>query len=106
MAKDKWKRELKCVDTGGKGLRCHSMTPSANPQKEKVSDYDTVAITFSSKEDVIRAATAMLALVDCEEMNDERTKIILKADRKPSKNLPGHSLSIVRQQYKKDNTES
>ena len=99
--KKKWSRELIYPKTGGKSLRCHTMTPSANPQKKLVEDYDTVAIVFKDKEDVIRAATAMLALADCDEMNDESTTIILKADRKPSVKKTGHTLSVVRQQKKK-----
>jgi hypothetical protein len=99
--KKNWKRELIYAETGGVGLRCHTMTPSANPQKKLVADYDTVAIVFKDKADVVRAATAMLALADSDEMNDEKTTIILKADRKPSVKKEGHSLSIVRQQKKK-----
>lgn len=99
--KKKWTRELIPAKTGGKGFKCHSMTPSANPQKKLVEDYDTVCITFSTKEDVVRAATAMLALADCDEMDDEKTTIILKANRKPCVRTVGHSLSIVRQQKKK-----
>ena len=76
------------------------MTPSANPQKTLVSEYDTVAIVLKCRDNAVRVATAILSLAMGEEMNDEGTTIILKADRKPSVKKSGHSLSVVRQQKK------
>jgi hypothetical protein len=99
--KKKWTRELIPADTGGKPLRCHSMTPSANPQKKLVADYDTVAIVFKDKENAIRVASAILSLALADEMDDDKTTIIVKANRKPMVKEDGHSMTVTRQQKKK-----
>lgn len=64
--------------TSRTGFRCHAVTPSAsNPKKRLVSDYTSRAIIFRDKENVIRVATAMLALADTEKMEQENTTLNL-----------------------------
>jgi type II secretory pathway component GspD/PulD (secretin) len=98
--KKKWTRELIPAETHGEGLKCHSMTPSANPQKKLVADYDTNAIILKGKRQIVRAATKLLEHADRPGIDDDDVTVIMKVDRKPCVKTEGHRLNIVLQRKK------
>ncbi|HUS48913.1 MAG TPA: hypothetical protein VMZ91_02005 [Candidatus Paceibacterota bacterium] len=77
------------------GFRCHKITPSVgNNRKKLVSDYNSRAIIFKNKADVIRVATAMLSLADTEEMEQEDTTLNITVMTNKH-NEHGYSVTVV-----------
>ena len=76
-------------------LRCSSVTPSSNPRKEKVEDYETVSIKFKNKEDIINVASDMLIMAQHPSMNNEESMLNLTAYRNRGKNIKGHHVTIT-----------
>jgi len=77
------------------GYRCQGICPSAdNHRKEMVKDYKSRALIFDNRADAVRVATAMLALADTEQMEDENTKLHVTALTERH-NEDGYSVTVL-----------